>query len=79
MSTVVHVSGCASPLLYFLLYEVDMQAAGQLSQTRAGVCVVVTQLVTYRLRAQRDVARHSSIESYIVKGSLLRGKIAHAL
>jgi len=32
---VVHASGCVSLLLYVLLYEVDVQAAGQLGQTPA--------------------------------------------
>ena len=33
--TVVHASRCASPLLYILPYDVDVQAAGQLGQTPA--------------------------------------------
>ena len=35
LSMVVHASGCVSLLLYVLLYEVDVQAAGQLGQTPA--------------------------------------------
>ena len=35
LSTVVHASGCASLLLYVLLYGVDVQVSGQLGQILA--------------------------------------------
>jgi hypothetical protein len=46
LSTVVHASGCASLLLYVLLYRVDVQVSEQFGQTRrdqfstsVGLCV----------------------------------------
>ena len=57
LSTIVHARRCAPPLLYILLYDVDVQAAGQLGQTLARQ-LLFTGLGLFVPKPTRDVVYH---------------------